>query len=204
MSSQVFPSLPGLAFPVKRTPVWQSRVQTSVSGKRTRLTDWSFPRWKWELTYDFLLQGTSGGSTRTDFANLAGFFNARQGMFDPFLYTDADDNSASNQGLGIGDGSTVAFQLVRSFGGFVEPIYAPNAVSQVTLNGTPTSAYTLNSWGAPNPGTIVFNSAPGAGVTIAASFTFYFPVTFNEDSMDFEKFMAALYLAKKVTFESVK
>jgi hypothetical protein len=47
-------------------------------------------------------------------------------------------------------------------------------------------------------------TAVTVGVAIAADFSFYFPCRFAADEMDFEKFMAALYAAKKVAFISLK
>jgi uncharacterized protein (TIGR02217 family) len=211
MSSAQFPALAGLGWSVKRAPLWRSRVQESVSGKRTRIADWSFPRWQWELSFDFLRQaganqqspGFAGGAF-AEFSQLAGFFNSRQGRFDPFLYTDPDDNLVVGQGIGIGDGMTQSFPLVRSFGGFVEPILAPNSVTQVTIAGVAAVGFTFTNWGAAAPGIITFATPPAALAPIAASFSYFFPATFSDDRMDFEKFMAALYAARSVRFESVK
>lgn len=206
MSNQVFPAFAGLGWSVTRTPSWKTRVQTSISGKETRIADWSYPRWQWDLTYDFLLQGTLNSQTRADFANLAGFFNARQGMWDSFLYQDSDDNAVTGQVIGTGDGITATFQLIRTFGNFIEPVTAPNSVSSIYLGGVRQSSgsYSVAGWGAASPGLVTFTAAPGAGVSIAADFTYYFPVRFVADQQNFEKFMQALYRAKKVPFISIK
>ncbi len=206
MSSSVFPALAGIGWSVKRAEMWKTRTQSAISGKETRIADWSYPRHHWSLAFDFLRQGSLSGTTYSEFASLAGFFNLRQGSYDSFLYTDPDDNAATAQALGIGDGTTTAFQLVRSFGGFVEPILAPNVVGAVYLNGTVQSGglYTVHDWSSTTPGTIVFTSAPGSGVVVTADFTFYFPCRFSADELDFEKFMAALWQAKKVEFMSLK
>src|SRR5579862_7623363 len=135
MSISVFPTLAGLGWSVTRREMWSTRTQTAISGKETRVADWSYPRHQWTLTYDFLRQGNLSGATYAEFASLAGFFNLRQGSFDTFLYADPDDSSVTSQGIGIGDGTTTNFQLVRAFGGFVEPILAPNSVSRIALNG---------------------------------------------------------------------
>jgi hypothetical protein len=66
---------------------------------------------------------------------LLGFYNARQGSFDTFLFTDPDDSSITGQQIGIGDGSTKTFQLLRALGGFNDIIQAPNVVSTVYLTG---------------------------------------------------------------------
>jgi len=213
MSTQIFPALPGLGWSVKRTPVWKTRKQESISGKRTSIADWSFPRWEWEITFDFLRQAGTGqqsasfaGASYAEFASLAGFFNLRSGAFDSFLYQDADDNTVVNQTIGTGDGSTTLFQLVRAFGGFVEPIYAPTNISAVFVNGINIgSAYSVSSWGLSlTPGIITLNTPAGAGQTVAASFTYAFPCQFDDDRMTFEKFMAALYAAKSVKFSTLK
>ncbi len=198
MSNAIFPALVGLGWSVKRTPMWKTRVQEAISGKETRIADWSYPRWKWELAYDFL----RGDASHAEFQALAGFFNQRQGMFDSFLFQDSDDNAAIGQSLGSGDGTTTAFQLVRAFGGFVEPILAPNVVSNVYLAGVPQgpSAYNVSS----ASGIVTFVTAPPAGIAISADFSFYFRCRFVEDSMDFEKFMNQLWRAKKLAFISVK
>ena len=206
MSTSVFPTLAGLGWSVTRREIWKTRSQEAISGKETRIADWSYPRHQWTLAFDFLRQGALSGAAYTEFALLAGFFDLRQGMFDSFLYADADDSAVTGQGIATGDGATTSFALVRSFGGFVEPILAPNVVSHVYLNGVAQSpsSYTVNGWGATSPGTLVFTTAPASGVSISADFSFYFACRFAADQMDFEKFMAALYSAKKVAFISLK
>ncbi|HEY3919457.1 MAG TPA: DUF2460 domain-containing protein [Stellaceae bacterium] len=206
MSTSIFPTLAGLGWSVTRREMWKTRLQEAVSGKETRIADWSYPRHQWTLGFDFLRQGALSGASYAEFAALAGFFDLRQGSYDSFLYADADDNAVAGQGLGIGDGTTTSFQLVRGFGGFVEPILAPNAVSAVYLNGVAQSpgGYTVDGWGASAPGTLVFSAAPADGATISADISFSFPCRFAADQMDFEKFMASLYSAKKVTFVSLK
>jgi uncharacterized protein (TIGR02217 family) len=142
-----------------------------------------------------------------EFQAFAGFFNQCQGTFGTFLYADADDNAVSGQALGTGDGSTTAFQLVRSFGGFIEPVLAPNVVSAVTLAGVAQapSSYSVD----PTTGLLAFTVAPAAGAAIVADFTYYFRCRFfrcrfAEDTLDFETFMATLYRAQKLAFVSLK
>ena len=206
MSTSVFPTLAGLGWSVTRREIWKTRQQEAISGKETRIADWSYPRHQWSLGFDFLRQGALSGQSYSEFALLAGFFDLRQGAFDSFLYTDTDDNAVTGQAIATGDGTTTSFTLVRGFGGYAEPIFAPNVVSHVYLNGVSQSpsSYTVNGWGSAAPGTLVFTTAPGNGVAITADFTFYFPCRFAADQMDFEKFMASLYAAKKISFISLK
>lgn len=201
MSTQILPSLAGLGIEVTRAPLWDTRVQEAASGKETRVALWSYPRWRWDLSYNVL----RSDAVNAELQQLAGFFNARQGMYDSFLYEDADDNSVSGQTIGTGSGSTLSFQLIRSFGGFLEPILAPHSVSAVYLDGVPqASGWSVSNWGSNSPGRITFASAPANGVSISADFSFYFPVRMTEDSVSFAMFLSRHYKLKKFSFISIK
>jgi uncharacterized protein (TIGR02217 family) len=202
MSTNILPSLAGLGFDVVRTPVWDTTIQTAINGKETRIARMTYPRWKWELTYNVLRSSAAFGELQ----QLSGFFNARQGMFDTFLYQDADDNAVTGQALGTGDGTTTAFQLVRTWGGFNEPMFAVNAISHVYINGTIQSPgnYSVSNWGTSTPGILTFNTAPSASAAITVDFSYYFPVRMSADNVDFTLFLSQYYKAKKFSFISVK
>lgn len=206
MSTQVLPAIPGLTYPWVRSPKFQTRRQINVSGKEVRIADWQYPRYTWTLTYDALRQGTIIG-TYSEYVTLRGFFEQMLGGWDSFLYTDPDDYSVTNQGVGVGNASTLAFQLSRGQGGFAEPVYAPN-LSQpfnLYLNGVlQTTGYSVSQWGSNTPGVVTFVSPPGSGVVITATFQYYWPVRFDDDTLDFEKFMSNLWNLKKMSFMSIK
>lgn len=201
MSTYILPPLAGLGFEVVRTPLWDTTVQTTASGMETRIARQYSPRWRWDLTYNVL---RSAGSYN-ELQQLAGFFNARQGRFDSFLYQDADDNSAAGQILGQGTGSQTAFPLVRDFGGFREVMLAPQTVSAVYIDGVaqPTG-WTVSGWGSDSPGMITFTTPPANNTQITADFTFYFPCRMSDDSVSFSLFIAQHYRVKKFSFISVK
>jgi uncharacterized protein (TIGR02217 family) len=201
MSTAVLPSLIGLGFDVVRTPQWDTVVQTSLSGKETRFARQTYPRWKWDMAYNVLRSNASYGELQM----LAGFFNERQGKFDTFLYQDADDNSVTGQAVATGDGSTKVFQLIRTFGGFIEPVLAPNVVSGIYVNGVlQTSGVSTSAWGSAAPGMITFTAAPANGAAVTASFSYYFPVRMSVDSVSFTMFLSQYYKAKNFSFVSVK
>ncbi len=125
MSSEIFPSVAGLEYPVVRTPIFSTLAQASASGMETRAALQLYPRWQWTLSFNFLRDDANN-----EFRTLLAFFLARQGAFDSFLFDDVDDNAVTGQAIGIGDGSTTVFQLVRSFGGFTEPVLAPDRSSR--------------------------------------------------------------------------
>ena len=207
MSTQVFPTLTGQGWDIVRTPIWDTITQQSVSGKEVRIGNFTFPRWQWDFVYEGLRQGVVNNATYTEFAQLAGFYNARQGSFDSFLYTDQDDNAVVAQGIGTGDGTTTQFQLIRTFGAFVEPVLAPNSVTAVKVNGvtkTLGTDYTIGAWGSANPGLITFTVAPGNTLPITADFSYYWPCRFVDDSIPFNKFVSNIYAAKKISIISLK
>src|SRR5690242_7312114 len=137
----IFPTLPGLGWSVTKTPRFTGRIQSAISGRELRVLDQTNPIWTWTLTYSLLRDkwdaraATGPGIGYDELRTLAGFFLQQQGTFRPFLFDDPTDNTVADQVLGTGDGSTRAFQLVRSMGGFAEPITAPNVVSAIRCNG---------------------------------------------------------------------
>jgi uncharacterized protein (TIGR02217 family) len=196
MSNAVFPSLPGLTFPIVRTPIWKTLIQTTQSGRELRAAQMSYPLYKWSLAFDVLRTA----SAFNELQQLIAFYNARSGSYDSFLYTDQDDNSVTDQSFGFGDGSTVAFQLTKGFGGYIEPVLATNVITNVKVNGTVTAAYTVNAM----TGILTFTTAPASGATLTWTGTFYYQCRFLADSYDFSKLMSGLYEAKKLEFQSVK
>lgn len=195
-----FPALPGLAWSVTKTPTWQTRIQRAASGRELRALDYPFPLWQFSLVFNFLRDNPAGGFN--ELRTLMGFYLACQGAFSTFLFTDPTDDSVTAQEIGVGDGITAAFQLIRTLGGaigFNEPILAPNTVTAVYLNGTPTGGYSVNAAN----GVVTFGSAPGAGVVITADFTYYFRCRFVDDSYQFDNFMFRFWQLKKLSFISV-
>jgi hypothetical protein len=209
MSTAVFPTLAGLGWSITRSVRWSGRIQRNVSGKMVRISDYSYPDYEYEVNFNGGLRiGSSlirAGDSYNDVQTLMAFISSRQGTVDSWLYSDQDDYTVTNQALGAGNGVQTAFQMLRSnFGGFGEPIYAPNVISQVRVAGTPTGAYSLQGWGTANPGVITFSSPPANGAAIAADFTFYWPCHFMDDGVPFEKKFFGRYFVKSLKFETLK
>ena len=102
MSTALFPTLPGLAFDVGKSPMFSTDVKTSVSGREMRRANWAHPIYQFTLTFEFLRDEAAFNELKT----LAGFYLQRQGSFDSFLLSDPDDNSTTLQQFGVGDGVT--------------------------------------------------------------------------------------------------
>jgi hypothetical protein len=142
VSSAVFPgtlaAMPGLAWSVTKVPAFNSKIQTSVGNAELRASFTPYPRWTWTLKYNFL----QGGSASTAFETLLGFWLARKGAYDSFLYDDPDRR------CGDGSGSSARAMGSRPSSGCIarwripEPIYNVNAITNIKKAGTPTAAYT--------------------------------------------------------------
>lgn len=198
MSNAVFPSLAGLTWDITREPIWSTSKKTSVSGRRFAVANYSYPRYKYTLAYSFLRQG----SGVTELAQLVGFFNARGGDFDSFLFTDPDDNTVTAQTIGTGDGANKLFQLVRTFGGYVEPVFDANSAPLIYINGvlkTLTTDYTVSV-----TGLVTFVSAPASSLVVTWTGTYYRRLNFVQPTLQFNKFLSNLWELKKCELESWK
>jgi uncharacterized protein (TIGR02217 family) len=202
----IFPTLPGLAWSVTKTPTFQTRVQRAASGRELRALDYPYPLWQFALVYDFLRDDPTAGYD--ELRTLVGFFMLCQGAFRTFLFEDPSDSQVTGQPIGIGNASTTVFQLQRAMGanlpggGFFEPVVAPNLVSAIYLDGITQSPASYNV--DPDSGLVTFGAAPGSGLIISADFTYYFRCRFIDDRYDFENFMYRLWQLKKMTFISVR
>lgn len=207
-----FPSLPGLGWSVSKEPQFKTRIQKGVSGRESRLTFQPAPTWMFTLTFEFLRDqwdvrqanqfGPAGwGTTLNELRTLMGFFLQQQGSLTPFLFDDPSDDSVVNQGIGSGDGTTTAFQLLRTMNGFNEPIIAPNVVSAIYVNSAlqSPSTYSVNY----ATGVVTFNTPPADEASLSATFTYYFLVRFSDDNLSFENFLYQLWSVKELKLQSV-
>ncbi len=202
----VFPTLPGLAWSVTKSPTFQTRIQRAVSGRELRALDYPYPLWQFTLVFEFLRDNPAAGFD--ELRTLMGFYLLCQGAYAPFLFQDPSDYQVGRQYLGTGDASATVFQLQRAMGtalpggGFLEPIAAPNLVAAVYLNGITQSpaGYSVD----PDTGLMTFASPPGTGLIVTADFSYYFRCRFVDDKYDFENFMDRLWQLKKLTFISVR
>lgn len=200
MTLPIFPYFIGIDWNWTRSSMNSTRVLTARSGFEYRTQDWSSAKYKWSGVYQFL----RANPANTEFQSMLAFCLQQQGQYAPFLFTDNQDNSVVNQPIGAGNGSSVQFPLIRSIGGYTEGNIVANAVSSVSVAGTPTGAYSLVQNGSYGLDTIQFNSAPASSAAITATFSYYFPVRFLQDDPEFGNFMNNLWELKKLDFQSVK
>jgi uncharacterized protein (TIGR02217 family) len=198
------PNLSGLGWSRHKKPGFATRVASHVSGREVRVALMAYPLYEFEAVYDGLASDATAGFAglgSSSLQSLLGFFLQLQGQFGTFLYTDPDDNAVSSQIVATGDGATTSFTMMRSLGGFLEPVGWVTGVGNVYLNGTPQAAgaYSLAA-----PNTVTFTTAPGAGVAVSSDFSYAFNCRFLDDQMDFEEFMSNLWKLASMKFRSVK
>ncbi len=190
----VYPSITGYVWTPTISPVWNSQVQKTVSGRVVAATYQQYPLYKFVVQYATLAQA--------DFNTLLAFFNQQQGNVVPFWFDAGPGNdSVSNQVFATADGSTKTYQLTRSYGGFAEPIAAVNGSPSIYVNGVLQTAgtnYTLNA----AAGTVTFTSAPTSGYALKWTGSYYFQCRFSKGTEDFEQFMYQLYKTKSVSMET--
>ena len=197
------PTLAGLTWSRHKKPAFSTRVAAHVSGREVRLALYEYPLYEFEAVYNGLASNSTAafaGLGSSSLQSLMGFFLQLQGQFGTFLYTDPDDNTTAGQVFATGDGATSSFTMLRSLGGFLEPVGWVTTLTNVYLNGArQTSGYSLAT-----PNTLNFTSAPGSGVTISADFSYAFNCRFLDDQMDFEEFMSNLWKLDSMKFRSLK
>jgi uncharacterized protein (TIGR02217 family) len=198
MSNAVFPSFPGLTWNVVRRPKWNTITKSSVSGREFRSAQYSYPIWQYKMSYEVL----RARSALQEMQQLAAFFNARQGSYDTFLYTDPDDNSVAAQQFGVSNGSQVAYQLVRSFGGYTEPIFDVNSAPMIYNAGALQTAGT--HYNISSTGLVTFVSPPALNNVLTWAGTFYWRCRFMQDQAEFNQFMRQLWELKTLEFTTVK
>lgn len=196
MTIPIFPALPGLAFPVKRTPTWSTLKQDSWSGKSSPIKIWSYPRRQFTLVFE-LLRSKNGWA---ELQQLEGFFNSVGGSAGIFAFVDIDDEQTTNASFGAGDGVTTTFQLCRSWGGFVEPVFYPVGSMTVYVNGAATTGFAIGT----NPGQIVFQQPPVNNAALTWTGSYAWLCRFDDDSYDFSKFMDGMFELGSISFTTVK
>jgi uncharacterized protein (TIGR02217 family) len=155
-------------------------IVTLVSGREERNQRWAQSRRRYNAGY--------GIKSRADMQAVLAFFEERRGRFHAFLWRDGLDWSSNGpQPLGTGDGTTTQFQLVKRYGAafdpYDRPITKPTAETvEVFVDGSPTSAFEVDEL----TGIVTFDSAPGVGAVLTASFAFDVPVRFDIDRLDIE------------------
>jgi uncharacterized protein (TIGR02217 family) len=179
-----------ISFGATGGPERRNEIVTLTSGREKRNARFSQSRHHYDA-------GTGVRSLR-DIHEVLAFFEARRGSLHAFRFRDPFDMkscrpdetpSALDQRLGIGDGMTARFRLVKTYGtgddAYQRIIATPDAPTlTVAVNGTPLMPpgdfhFDMQT------GEVVFEAAafPPAGSAITAGYEFDVPVRFDTDRM---------------------
>lgn len=167
-------------------PEFNTSVVQLRNGRERRNAEWAQPIYRFTLPFNNILQGT--------YAGILNHFLSCHGQLHCFLYRNPLDDIATNEAFGIGDGTTVAFQLRKvsttdgvSMQRDVTALFTPgvngaaaDATPTVTVDGTPT-AVTVDY----ERGIVVFSVAPSPGAVLRWSGRFAHWVRYAQDWLPF-------------------
>lgn len=169
------------------------------------------PRWRYPLfTFEFNIEPGDptdanyqfeSGETLGQFIDL---WHAAGGMDETFLFRHWGDYQAVDNPIGLGDGSTLTFQLYR--------VYERGIVQRLRKITRPVfGTVTAKVDGVdaaidvdPETGIITFGAAPALGAEITASFEFDLPVRFDDDALEVVALTAKLDQPVNIVLQEVR
>ena len=179
----IFPALPGIGIAVKRTPVFSTLVQTSISGKETRAAFQSIPRWKYSIPLNFArMTGFSPNTATNEMATILSSFMTAMGQLNYFDFTDPYSNTALLTPFGTGTGGAGQTNQLLDIEGY--PIYDLNGTTSIYINGALqalTTNYTLSN------GLVTWVTQPGAALPLTWSGGYYRRCRFDMDEFELEQ-----------------
>lgn len=192
MSLPVFISPPSVAWNNTKTQRWDTKVQKYGRGGRKTLSRWAYPEWVLDCEYTCLNEAEK--------EYMAGFFAMVRGQHSPFLWKDLDDYKQEKVRIGVGDGETIGYQLVRNYADlFVEPVYGVvDGTLTVFVDDEPIEIASENE------GWIELTSPPAPGTVITATFEYYWRVAFDDDELDWTNFWYGFYKLNKFRLVTVR
>lgn len=182
-------------------PGFKTYITEVDSGAEQRTARRSTPRYRFDIAY--------GVKTFQQLGTVKSFYNARLGCANGFRFKDPNDYCSTldgmllstglgaanvantDQQIGIGDGTTTSFQLIKKYTDaassttriITKPVHTNGAghgsgtvvVAKDAVSAT--TGWTVNSIS----GIVTFSVAPGVGVVVTAGFQFDVPVRFGAE-----------------------
>jgi uncharacterized protein (TIGR02217 family) len=163
------------------------------SGREQRNARWARSRRRYEAGY--------GVKTLAALSVVIAFFEERRGRLYGFRWRDRGDYASGlpgasvtplDQGIGQGDGTKAAFQLIKTYGASFapyardiwKPVQGTVRVAVAGVEKTPASDFTVDT----TSGMVTFTpmSIPPAGAAITAGYLFDVPVRFDTDYLEID------------------
>jgi hypothetical protein len=204
----LFPPLPQ-GYPLKLSVVMDTTVGTTKSLREMRVPQQDFPLWDIELLFEELRDQTQNQTVYKAFAGLQQYEALVQtwlmmyGQTNLFAFDCPWDNSRKDQYIGVGDGTTVAFPVFRTWAygavATAAPVGLIGTVTDVKLNGValaPSAYFMTRTF-------VNFVDPPAVGATITMTFGYYYVCRFVEDEQDFEEFSKNRWSVQSLKFRAV-
>ena len=160
-------------------PEFSTDVNELFSGHEQRNINWTQSRARYNVSH--------GIKTPEQLETLIAFFRARQGRAVGFRFKDWTDYQATGEQIGVGDDSTVDFQLAKDYTSgsvtITRDIKKPvnNSAFKLFVDAVEqVSGFTVDY----ATGIVTFDTAPANGEVITADFEFDVPVRFDSDRLD--------------------
>jgi uncharacterized protein (TIGR02217 family) len=188
-------------------PERRTEIVALASGREERNARWAHSRRRYDAGY--------GIKSYDTLAQVIAFFEERRGMLHGFRWRDRLDHASSAPGvavtaldqvLGIGDGETAAFSLVKTYGGafapYVRPVAKPVSGSvRVAVDGVELDdGFSVDT----ATGVVTFAEPPGIGEAVTAGFLFDVPVRFDTDYLEVDLSAFAAGAIPKIPVVEIK
>lgn len=170
---------------------WQNSRQIGVNGLPHHNAVWSRPIGRFDIGSGMQsLSWVDAGEVLSAIDNIITMHFVTRGGRDGFLFRDPADFYAEDEVIGTGDGSTTTFQLTKTYtnagGSYVRTVKRPIAGTlTVSVNGVvvgESGGWSLNT----TTGVLTFDTAPGNGLAVEATFQFLKAVAFERDDLGVE------------------
>ncbi len=182
---------PALSLGAQGGPERRTDVVALGSGFEERNSRWADSRRRYNAGY--------GVRSLDELHQVIAFFEERRGRLHGFRWRDHADwrsgmpgtaPTALDQEIGIGDGASATFQLVKRYGSefapwtrrIAKPVLGSVAVAVAGIDQVPGVDFEIDH----GTGTVVFlpGREPGIGAAVTAGFAFDVPVRFDTDKLE--------------------
>lgn len=157
---------------------FNTTIIKAKNGYEQRNINWNSNKMKFNII--------NGIKTKTELDELITFFRNVRGAGYGFRFKDFTDYQAENQYIGVGDGETKEFQLIKAYRVSDNIVYYRKITKpvistvRVFINDIESKDFNIDL----TTGLITLNTVPEIDSTIKASFEFDVPVRFENDIME--------------------
>ena len=208
MSDVLFPELPGLEWELSKTPIFNTKIMTSVNGRELRASYQAVPKYEISMSFAFLRESKG----RNELQQLESFFLERRGAFDSFLFKMPDDSDYSCSFTG--NGSATSFQLFKQMHTSVIPLVNTEAETIFQVDPTFWNENDQATFWSDNDedlfwddttaqvnksGMVTLSKPLKQGHKFEVKGTYYYRCRFADDEQQYTNFMSKLWKANRVT-----